>query len=258
MALLEVKNLTMRFGGIVAVDNLSFHVNEGELISLIGPNGAGKTTVFNVLTGIYTPTEGEVIFDGKNIVGKSSQDIVIMGISRTFQNLRLYRNMRTIENVLVGDHINTDYSFIDLLFRTKKFREGEIKAHEKALNILKMVGLLDKADTYADSLPYGEQRRLEIARAIATGARVLLLDEPAAGMNPTESENLMQFIRSLLSQGFTVVMIEHDMNIVMNISDRIYVLDFGKLIAEGKPEEIANNPRVIEAYLGGGDLDEDA
>ena len=253
MALLEVKDLTMKFGGLTAVENLSFEVNKGELVSLIGPNGAGKTTVFNVLTGLYTPTEGTAVFNGEKLFGNSPQQIVKMGIARTFQNLRLYSSLRVIENVMVGDHVNVDYNFFDLLFRTPKFRKEEKETVEKALKILDMVGLSERRDQYADSLPYGEQRRLEIARAIATDAKLLLLDEPAAGMNPAESAHLMEFIRSLLKLGFSVLMIEHDMNIVMNISDRIYVLDFGKLIAQGKPEEIAKNPRVIEAYLGGGD-----
>ena len=258
MALLEVKGLTMRFGGLTAVDNVDFEVNEGELVSLIGPNGAGKTTVFNVLTGLYGSAEGERTFNGVSLKGKTPQQIVELGMSRTFQNLRLYRSMRVIENVMVGHHIKTDYNFWDMLFRTPKFKKGEVEATQKAIDVLEDIGLGDMRDRYADSLPYGEQRRLEIARAIATGAKLLLLDEPAAGMNPAESEQLMIFIRSLLKKGFTILMIEHDMNVVMNVSDRIYVLDFGKLIATGKPEEIAKNPRVIEAYLGGGASENDA
>ena len=219
-------------------------------MSLIGPNGAGKTTVFNVLTGIYPQAEGEILLNNESIKGKTPQKIVKLGMSRTFQNLRLYKNMRVIENVIVGNNIKTSYSLFDLLFRTKKFREEEIRSAQEALDILDSIGLLNKRDRYADSLPYGEQRKLEIARALATGAQILLLDEPAAGMNPAESEELMLYIKSLLKKGYTVLMIEHDMSVVMNVSDRIYVLDFGELIASGKPQEIANNERVIAAYLG--------
>ena len=250
MPMLEVKDMTMRFGGLTAVDHLSFEVNRGELVSLIGPNGAGKTTVFNVLTGIYPQAEGEILLNNESIKGKTPQKIVKLGMSRTFQNLRLYKNMRVIENVIVGNNIKTSYSLFDLLFRTKKFREEEIRSAQEALDILDSIGLLNKRDRYADSLPYGEQRKLEIARALATGAQILLLDEPAAGMNPAESEELMLYIKSLLKKGYTVLMIEHDMSVVMNVSDRIYVLDFGELIASGKPQEIANNERVIAAYLG--------
>ena len=250
MPMLEVKDMTMRFGGLTAVDHLSFEVNRGELVSLIGPNGAGKTTVFNVLTGIYPQAEEEILLNNESIKGKTPQKIVKLGMSRTFQNLRLYKNMRVIENVIVGNNIKTSYSLFDLLFRTKKFREEEIRSAQEALDILDSIGLLNKRDRYADSLPYGEQRKLEIARALATGAQILLLDEPAAGMNPAESEELMLYIKSLLKKGYTVLMIEHDMSVVMNVSDRIYVLDFGELIASGKPQEIANNERVIAAYLG--------
>jgi branched-chain amino acid transport system ATP-binding protein len=250
MAMLEVKGVTMCFGGLVAVDNVAFEVNQGEIVSIIGPNGAGKTTIFNILTGVYKPAEGELIFEGNSIRHKSPQEIVKAGIARTFQNLRVFKNMRMIENVLVGNHRNIHYSFFDLVFRTKKFRAAEKDAAQKVVDILGTVGLVDKLHTYAGDLPYGEQRRLEIARAMATGAKLLLLDEPAAGMNTTETESLLEFIKKLRDKGFTVLLIEHDMNLVMNISDRIYVLDFGKMIASGLPEEIAINPQVIEAYLG--------
>ena len=227
--LLEVKGITKRFGGIVAVENVSFKVHEGEVISIIGPNGAGKTTVFNMLTGVYKVDEGTISFKGEEIQSMNPRDIVKKGISRTFQNIRLFSDMRVIENVLVGAHIKTKY----------------------ALKVLKEVGLYDRKDDYASNLPYGDQRKLEIARAIATGAKLILLDEPAAGMNPQESHELMEFIRLLKKQGYTVLMIEHDMSVVMNISDRIYVIDHGKPIAEGLPEEIAKNQKVIDVYLGG-------
>lgn len=251
MNFLEVNNICMHFGGLAAVEDVSFHVDKGEIVSLIGPNGAGKTTVFNMLTGVYEITSGEMSFEGNDLKKLIPQDIVKLGISRTFQNLRLFPQMRVIENVLVGTHIHTNYSFFDSLFRTKKFKEEEGAFEAKAINILNSIGLGNLIDSFANSLPYGEQRKVEIARAIATDAKLILLDEPAAGMNPAESAELLRFIRELRDKGYTILMIEHDMSVVMNISDRIYVLDHGRLIAEGKPEEIANNPRVIEAYLGG-------
>ena len=233
--LLEVNGITKRFGGIVAVENVSFKVHEGEVISIIGPNGAGKTTVFNMLTGVYKVDEGTIKFKGEEIQSINPRDIVKKGISRTFQNIRLFSDMRVIENVLVGAHIKTKEDAITY----------------DALKVLKEVGLYDRKDDYASNLPYGDQRKLEIARAIATGAKLILLDEPAAGMNPQESHELMEFIRLLKKQGYTVLMIEHDMSVVMNISDRIYVIDHGKPIAEGLPEEIAKNQKVIDVYLGG-------
>ena len=250
MAYLEVKNLSKHFGGLTAVDGVSFEVNKGEIISVIGPNGAGKTTLFNMLTGVYTVTEGEIILNGNNIHNKNPQEIVEAGIARTFQNIRLFPNLRVIENVLLGMHTNIDYNFADLLFRSKKFKNIEVKKHERAIEILDSIGLKDKIDSYASNLPYGDQRKLEIARAIATNAQILLLDEPAAGMNPQESEDLLKFIKELRDKGYTIILIEHDMSVVMNISDRIYVIDYGKKIAEGLPREIASNKRVIEAYLG--------
>ncbi len=250
MAFLEVKNVSKHFGGLVAVDKVSFEVNKGEIISIIGPNGAGKTTLFNMLTGVYTLTEGEVIFEGKPIHNDSPQEIVKAGLARTFQNIRLFHDMRVIENVLVGMHTNTEYNFMDLVFRTRRFRNVEVEKHKKAIEILDSIGLKEKMHNYAVNLPYGDQRRLEIARAISTDAKIILLDEPAAGMNERESEDLLNFIKQLRDKGYTIILIEHDMSVVMNISDRIYVIDYGKKIAEGLPEEIANNKRVIEAYLG--------
>ncbi|MFA6505920.1 MAG: ABC transporter ATP-binding protein [Treponemataceae bacterium] len=250
MSLLTVNNITKRFDGLVAVDDVSIRVDEGEIVSVIGPNGAGKTTFFNMLTGIYPVTTGEIIFDGKALHNLTPQEIVERGMARTFQNLRLFADMRVIENVLLGFHTKVKYGFLDTLLRTPRYRKEERELHTEAIEILRSIGLESKIDSYATNLPYGDQKRLEIARAIATKARLLLLDEPAAGMNPQESEELLQFIQSLKKRGYTIVLIEHDMSVVMKISDRIYVLDHGRLIAEGTPEQIGKNKAVIDAYLG--------
>lgn len=249
--ILEVKNITKRFGGIVAVDGVSLSIKRGEIISIIGPNGAGKTTVFNMLTGVYEVDEGNIIFNGEEIQNKSPLHIVNAGIARTFQNIRLFSDLRVIENVMIGAHIKTKYSMFGSIFRTKSFKKEEDTKVVQAIRLLKLIGLDHRRDDYAANLPYGEQRKLEITRAIATGAKLLLLDEPAAGMNPKESAELMKFIQDLKNMGYTILMIEHDMSVVMNVSDRIYVIDHGRPVTDGLPHEVANHKGVIEAYLGG-------
>ena len=255
MPLMEVKNICKEFGGLKAVNQVSLHVDEGEVVSIIGPNGAGKTTMFNLITGAYTIDSGSILFRGEEIANQTPQEIVKRGIARTFQNIKLCNHMRTIENVLVGMDTGLHYGLADILLRTPKFRRLEAEKHKQAVQILKAIGLGNRIHEYAGNLPYGERRKLEIARAIATGAQLLLLDEPAAGMNENESAELMEFIALLRQTGYTILLIEHDMQVVMNISDRIYVLDYGSLIAKGVPDEIAENPEVIKAYLGEDDVD---
>ena len=253
MRVLEVQGVTKRFGGLVAVNQVSLEVNEGEIFSVIGPNGAGKTTFFNLLTGIYTPDEGRILFLGQDITGSTPDKAAKLGIGRTFQNIRLFGAMTVLENILVGRHIHTRVPYLHALLRTPLARKEERKALEEALSLLEYVGLLHRKDELARNLPYGEQRKLEIARALALKPKLLLLDEPAAGMNPKETEALQEFILKIRSEmGLTILLIEHDMRLVMRISDRIAVLDYGSKIAEGKPEEVRTNPRVIQAYLGRG------
>ena len=277
---LRVENVTMQFGGVVAVDDLSMEVNEGEIVALIGPNGAGKTTAFNVITGVYAPTNGQVLFDGKKVVenhprgkmrrqykGKHLGDyksvleptpdkLTRMGMARTFQNIRLWKSMTVFDNVLIAKHLRRSSNMFTAMFRLNAREEARQRA--EVLELLRVVGLEDVKDELATSLPYGKQRRLEIARALATDPKLLLLDEPAAGMNPQETLELAEFIREIREKFHkTILLIEHHMDLVMGIADRIYVLDFGELIAQGTPEEIQNNARVIDAYLGVADEAED-
>ena len=270
---LHIENVTMQFGGVVAVDNLTMDVNEGEIVALIGPNGAGKTTAFNAITGVYEPTNGAIYFNGNlvienkpqgkmkklylgenngkytKIITKTPDKLTKLGMARTFQNIRLFKSMTVFENVLTAKHmLRTSNLFTAILHLNHK---EEASMREETLELLKLVGLDDVKDELATSLTYGKQRKLEIARALATNPKLLLLDEPAAGMNPQETEELTAFIKDIRDKfGLTVLLIEHHMNLVMDISDRIYVIDFGKEIAEGTPKEIQSNQRVIDAYLG--------
>ena len=270
---LHIENITMQFGGVVAVDNLTMDVNEGEIVALIGPNGAGKTTAFNTITGVYEPTNGAIYFDGnlvienkpqgkmkkmyqgenngkyQKIITKTPDALTKLGMARTFQNIRLFKSMTVFDNVLTAKHMRRTSNLFTAVLHLN-FKE-EAKMREETEELLKLVGLYDVKDELATSLPYGKQRKLEIARALATEPKLLLLDEPAAGMNPQETQELTAFIKEIRDKfGLTVLLIEHHMNLVMDISDRIYVIDFGKEIAEGTPKEIQSNQRVIDAYLG--------
>ena len=249
--LLKVDNVSMVFGGLRAVSNLSMHIDEGELIGLIGPNGAGKTTAFNMITGVYTPTEGKVYFNGQQSSGKKSYQVTQMGMARTFQNIRLFSELSVIDNVKIAYNMHVTYNLADAIIRDGKYLSEEEFITQKALDLLKIFHLEEEAHEVAKNLPYGKQRRLEIARALATESKLLLLDEPAAGMNPQETKELMEMIRWIRKEfNLSILLIEHDMGLVMGVCERIYVLEYGMKIAEGTPEEIKQNARVIEAYLG--------
>lgn len=250
--LLKVNNLYKSFGGLVAVSNISLKVNKGQIVSIIGPNGAGKTTVFNLLSGFYTADKGEIIFDGKLVNGNKTYDFASKGMVRTFQNLRLFRSMSVLENVLIGRQHVTHYSPFQIMFNTRKKRSMEQEDREIAAALVAEMGMQDVLNVRCDGLPYGQQKKLEIVRALASQPKLLLLDEPAAGLNPQESDELAEFIYSLRDRGITILLIEHDMSLIMEISDYIYVMNHGEMLCEGTSDVVMNDEQVIEAYIGKG------
>ena len=253
MSLLSIRGIGKHFGGLQVLEDVNIEVPGGAIFALIGPNGAGKTTVFNLVTGLIKPSSGSIAFEGRDLAGVPPHQITRLGIARTFQNIRIFPDMTLLENVMVGRHHLLDYGGLALLFATPAFREAERRSRDRALELLSWVKLDHKADATADNLSYGEQRKLEFARALATEPKLLLLDEPVAGMNPSEKAVLMEEIRNIRDRGYGVFIIEHDMRFVMNLCDRVAVLNFGRIIAEGPPDEIRTHPDVIEAYLGRGD-----
>ena len=251
MALLKVENATMKFGGLTAVKDFNLEINEGEIVSLIGPNGAGKTTAFNMITNVYTPTSGKIILNDTNITGMRQDIITKTGIARTFQNIRLFKDLSVLDNVLIANHVHIKSNCIEAMLKLPRYRKEEKEMVKKSLDLLAELGLVDLKDEKASSLPYGKQRKLEIARALATNPKLLLLDEPAAGMNPTETDELTAFIKEVKEKfNLSIFMIEHHMNMVMSLSDKIQVFEYGITIAEGTPSEIQNDKKVIDAYLG--------